>query len=383
MSARVLHVLTTTAGGLGQVVYAILDGLDRREFKVAAAFGPGYPMDQQFRARGIEVFPVRMRRGMNPMNLLGFLDLVRLLRRERFDIVHAHSSIAGVLARVAARLAGVPMVVFTLHGYATLDFDRSPLRPLFWTIEKLMDRCTDGYVAICQYVKDTWSGRKLVDPDRVAVIYNGVDPERLSQAVDTVRMRRELGVPETAPVIGTVGLHEVQKGTRFLVEAMPAVLREFPTCRLVLVGDGPLRAELEALVGRLGLGESVIFAGWRNDAATLLRLFDLFCLPSRMESFGLVMLEAFAHGKPVIATRTSGPCEVIADGKNGSLCDITAAALAAALTHAIQHPDEARKRAAQARLDLARYSMSHVAPQITSCLRQVRQQFSTPARQAA
>ena len=154
MSARVLHVLTTTAGGLGQVVYAILDGLDRREFKVAAAFGPGYPMDQQFRARGIEVFPVRMRRGMNPMNLLGFLDLVRLLRRERFDIVHAHSSIAGVLARAAAKVAGVPTVVFTLHGYATLDFDRSLLRPLLWTIEKLMDRCTDGYVAICRYVKD-------------------------------------------------------------------------------------------------------------------------------------------------------------------------------------------------------------------------------------
>ncbi|MGB4066599.1 MAG: glycosyltransferase family 4 protein [Nitrospira sp.] len=314
-----LHVLTTTAGGLGQVVYAILDGLDRREFKVAAAFGPGYPMDQQFRARGIEVFPVRMRRGMSLMNVLGFLDLVRLLRRERFDIVHAHSSIAGVLARAAAKLAGVPMVVFTLHGYATLDFDRSPLRPLLWTIEKLMDHCTDGYVAICQYVKNTWSDRKLVDPDRVTVIYNGVDPGLLEQFLDFAKVRRELGVTAGGPLIGTVGLHEVQKGTRYLIEAMPTVLREFPACQLVLVGDGPLREELEALTQRLGISESVTFAGWRKDAATLLRVFDLFCLPSLQEGFSVALLEAMAQARPIVATAVAGNPEAIVHRETGWL----------------------------------------------------------------
>lgn len=317
MSIRVLHVLTTTAGGLGQVVYDMVRGLDSPPFRVAVAFGPGYPMDQRFRDLGIPVYPVRMRRGLNPMNLLGFLDLLRLLRRERFDVVHAHSSIAGVLARVAARLAGTRLVVFTLHGYATLDFDRSPLRPLYWAIEKVADRCTDGYAAICRYVKDTWVARGLVTADRVAVIYNGVDQDRFPPVADSRGARQALGLPSDGPLIGTVGLHEVQKGTRYLIEAMATIVREVPECHLVLIGDGPLRQDLEALAQRLGIRESVHFLGWRNEAAQLMGLFDVFCLPSLQEGFSIALLEAMVQARPIVATGVAGNPEAVLHRETG------------------------------------------------------------------
>lgn len=339
---KILHVLTVTAGGLGQSVLSIVTGLDPARFDVAVCFGPGYPMDRRFTDAKIRTIPVRMARGLHPKNLLGFWDVYALLRRERFDIVHAHSSIAGVIARVAARLARVPLIVFTLHGYATLDYRRTWLRPVLWAVEKALDRCTDHYAAICRYVEHMWIVRGIVAPERMTVIYNGVDPEAVVRPVDTAALRRAIGVPREAPVIGTIGLLERQKGTEYLIRAMPAITEAFPDCHAVILGNGPLRERLEALARELGVASRVHCLGWRHDATDLLAVMDIFCLPSLREGFSVALLEAMAYAKPIVATAVAGNPEAVVDGETGWLIpSADPEALAKAVLYGLRHSDVA------------------------------------------
>ncbi len=316
---KVLHVLTTTAGGLGQSVLSMILGLDPKQFEVAVSFGPGYPMDQRFVDHGVHVFPVRMRRGLSLTNLLGFWDLYCLFRRERFDVVHAHSSIAGLLARLAARLAQVPVIIFTLHGYATLDYEQSSFRSLLWIVEKLLDRCTDYYVAICAYVERSWVQRGIVSSERVTVIYNGVDPESILRPIDQDQKRKSLNLSLKAPVIGTIGLLEPQKGTEYLIRAIPQVVESFPESRFVVIGDGPLYERLKKLAEELGISSYLYLLGWRDDATNLLGIMDIFCLPSLREGFSVALLEAMTYAKPIIATQVAGNPEAVSHGETGLL----------------------------------------------------------------
>jgi|SRR5579863_1975122 len=341
---KVIHVPTTTAGGLGRSVLLMAKGLDPARYEVSVAFGPGYPMDQWFVEAGFRVFRVRMRRGLHPVNLLGLWDLFRLFRRESFDVVHAHSSVAGVLARLAARLSGVPVVIFTLHGYASLDVRRSALRPFLWMVEKLMDRFTDYYAAICSDVEQTWIARGIVSPERVAVIYNGVDPETVCRPIDPDAKRAELNIPLNAPIIGTIGRLEPQKATDHLVRVFPSILSVFPDAHLVIVGNGPLYRRTCGLVGELGLSARVHLLGWREDATDLIAIMDVFCLPSLREGFSVALLEAMAHARPIVCTRVAGNPEAVADGETGLLVPVAdPAALSKALLELLREREIARE----------------------------------------
>lgn len=365
---KVLHILTTTAGGLGQSVLALLLHLDPQRFEITVAFGPGYPLDRKFAAEGIRVVPVRMRRGLRLTNLFGFWDLCRLLRKERFDIVHTHAPIAGFLGRVAAKLAGVRVVIFTLHGGSALN-DRSLLiRSLSRLVETLLDRCTDHYVAVSDYVRHRWLQRGIASPERVVRIYHGIVPPEKSDRAGAAGKRKRLGLAPEAFLVGTVGLLEKQKGTEGFVRAIPHVLEAFPACRFVVIGDGPLRGRLEAVAGDLGVSHAVTFAGWRDDAAELIGILDLFCLPSLWESFGLVLLEAMAHAKPVVATRVGGIPDVVVDGETGLLVPSEdPAALAKAIAYFLAHPEIAAEMGRQGtarlaeRFTLARMIEAHEA----------------------
>jgi glycosyltransferase involved in cell wall biosynthesis len=316
---KLLHVLTTTAGGLGQSVLSLVEQLDPERFEVTVAFGPGYPLDRKFIDRGIRVVPVRMKRGLKLINLAGLWDLYRLMRAERFDLLHAHSSVAGFLARLAARFAGVPAVLFTLHGYASIDYQHPLSRRFLGFLEKVLDRWTDYYVAVSRHVEQLWLQRGIVSPDRVSVIYHGIDFKSARRAADPALKKMSLGLPEEGPIVGTVGLLEAQKGTEYFIRAIPLILPSFPTAHFLVIGNGPLQGRLKELAEELGISRAIHFLGWRDDAAELIGTMDLFCLPSLRESLGLVLLEAMAHAKPIVATRVEGVPEVVVDGETGLL----------------------------------------------------------------
>lgn len=315
---RVLQVITSLAGGAGLNAYHLTRYLDRSRFDVDLAFGPGYPLDHQVAADGLTHHVLRWSRKANPFaTLLGTQDVVRLLRRERYDIVHAHCSLAGLAGRLAARWCGVPKIVFTVHAFASRPHQAAWKQRLALEIERRLDPYTDHYCVSTQIFHDQLLQKKIAETRRVSIIPLGI--ELASVALSREQARARLGLPNDAAVVISAGRLESQKGLRYLIEAWSAVRRDVPGAMLVLLGDGPLRGELESLAERLNVRESIYFTGWRTDANELLAAGDLFCLPSLWEAFGYVLLEAMAAGIPIVASDVDGIPEVLMQGRLGKL----------------------------------------------------------------
>lgn len=316
---KLLHVATTTAGGLGQSLLAITTGLNRARFDVQVAFGTGHPFDNAFCAAGIPVYPLALSRGMNPLRMaLCFLQLRKILKTQAFDIVHVHGSLAGILGRLAARVAKTPVIIAELHGYATRDPDGFLENTVFRWLEQRLDPITDAYVAVSAAVARAWVARGVTTAARVQVIHHGIDLDRFAcsaaatpSAVAAAKVK----------VIGTVCLLETRKGMLDLIEALPGVRDRFGAVQCWIVGEGPLKPALQKRLDEMRMTDAVRFLGWRDDIPQLMAQFDVFVLPSRRESFGLVFLEAMACRCPVVATRVDGIPEVVAEGVTGLLVD--------------------------------------------------------------
>lgn len=317
--SKILLVLTTTLGGTGLHAYHLAKDLNRSKFDVALAYGPGQPLDRDIEQLGVPVHHLSMVRSLSPFtNLRGLIRLYRLMRREEFDLVCSQCSIAGCLARVAAKMAGVPVSIFIIQLYASHDYVRPVKRRLYLWIERVMDWLTDHYVAVSSAMKEEGLRKRIVPQEKVSVIYNAIDLRSYDPA--SVRdARRSLGIDPGCRVVGTISRLERQKGIPYLLQAIALVRETVPDVRVLIVGDGPLRMQMEELAHEIGVAQNAIFTGWRRDTADLLACMDVFCLCSLWESFGFVLVEAMAMKRPVVATRVGGIPEVVEDGQTGFL----------------------------------------------------------------
>jgi glycosyltransferase involved in cell wall biosynthesis len=340
---RVLLLMTSTAGGVGLQNYFLARGLPRERFAVSVAFGPGYPFDGAFEALDVPVRRLSLSRRPSPLaNLRGFIEVLRLLRGGGFDVVCTSASIAGLVGRVAGRMMGVPVRLHVLHVYASRPYQSEWKRRLYRGIERWLDGFTTAYVAVSESAKRFGVDSGIMTADKVAVIFNAVE-RRAPGARPSLEIRRELGLRPDSRVVGTLGRLETQKGIRYLLSAVPAVLERHPDTEFVVVGDGPLRGELEALSRRLGVDGVVRFAGWREDVPEILGILDVFCLASLWETFGLVLAEAMFVSLPVVATRVDAIPEVVADNETGLLVPPRdPAALAAGISKLLADPALAR-----------------------------------------
>lgn len=239
-------------------------------------------------------------------DLRALWELVRVLRRERPDVVHTHTSKAGALGRVAAALAGVPVVVHTFHGHV-LDgyFPALPTR-VIRLAERALARLTTRVVTLSPALRDELCGRFAVAaPERFEVIPLGRDLEPFRRGAPG-RLRAELGLPADAPLVGAVGRLVPIKDVPLLVRAFARVAARRPDAHLVLVGDGPERPAVEDAVRARGLGGRVRLLGWRHDLPGIYADLDLLAVSSRNEGTPLAVIEAFAAGVPVVATRVGG-----------------------------------------------------------------------------
>lgn len=243
---------------------------------------------------------------------------------------------------VAARLAGVPVVVGALHALPGETAKESDLGHR--AVEHVSMRCMDAAIAVSEFTKRAWVERVRLDPRRIRVIHNGIDIEAFRPGRSPEDVRREIGLPPDAAVVGVTARLHPMKGHRHLLEAMPALLRTVPNAHLVLAGDGPLRGELGSLAGRLGVAGRVHFLGHRTDVADVTQTYDVAVLPSvSLETLGYVLMEAMALRKPVVASRFSGIPEVVQDGVTGTLVPRgDAPALAAAIGDLLTDAGKAR-----------------------------------------
>ncbi len=353
---RVLQVITRMVrGGAARVVLELLRGLPPGEFRqtlVCGAEGRPELLSEAARtgARRIEV-PELVREVRPGRDLAALLRLGRIFRDERPHVAHAHTYKAGILASVAARMSGVPAVVFTPHGHIFAPGASIPgvpeegwkLRALRW-VTRAAQSCAHRVTALSEADLRDQLELGLAPRSRYAVVSNGIDLARFEPAFGVAAAGPD------RPVIGAVGRFTPEKGHRYLVEALGPVRRRFPRARLVLVGFGELEPELRSQARRLGLGEAVAFPGER-ESAEVLSGFDLFVQPSLYESQGLAILEAMAAGRPVIATDVGGVRDAVRDGETGLLVPpADAAALARAIVRLAEAPELSASLAARARV---------------------------------
>ena len=345
---RIVHVITKLdVGGAQETAVRCCTGLLARGHDVTLVSGwhggEAGPMADKARAAGVDVVELpSLVRPIRPWSdVVALVTLVRLLRRLRPDVVHSHSSKAGVLVRVAARLAGVPVVCHTVHGWSFRDEQPRPIRWSVVVLERLLAAITTATVVVTTADLDLATRHRVGHRSRFSLIRSGVNLEAFRMA-DRRRARSLLGVGDE-PVVGAVQRLAAPKDARTLVEAVAKARTELPDLRLVVVGDGPERPRVERLVTDLGLEGAVHLLGARRDVADLVAGFDVAVLASRSEGLPRVVVELMAAGVPVVASDVGGVSEVVRPGETGWLVPPgDADALAAAIGAALRDPDARR-----------------------------------------
>jgi glycosyltransferase involved in cell wall biosynthesis len=318
-----------------------------------SADGPDVPVVE---AAGIPHFAVPMTRRITPIADLRCLwDLVRIMRREQFDVVHTHTPKAGLLGQLAARIAGVPTVANTLHGFYFHDDTKPWLRRFYIWMERVAANCSDTILSQNREDMATAVAEHIAKPEQLKWLGNGIDVARFDRRrlMDSSLedLRREIGIDAGAPVIGFVGRLVEEKGILDLLQAATTVIEAIPNAQLLIVGPydeekpDALRPDVAE---RYGVAANCRFVGMRNDMPELYALMDVLVLPSYREGFPRAPMEASAMGVPAMATDIRGCREAVVHGENGLLFPVgDADALAQSLIELLQD-DERRARMGEA-----------------------------------
>ena len=303
-------------------------------------------------------------RELSPLNDLATVRrLVALMRRERPHIVHTHMAKAGTTARLAARLAGVPIVVHTYHGHVFHSYF-SPLKTkLFLAIERALGAVTDRIVAVGETQRQELIQLGLAAAGKIVSIPLGLPLEPMLDAErERGRLRAELGLDAASPLVGIVARLVPIKAHEVFLTAAARIARDLPAARFVIVGDGERRAELEMLSASLGLAERVYFLGWRRDLRAIYADLDVVALCSLNEGSPVAIIEAMAAARPVVSTDVGGVSEVIEDSESGLLVPTRdAEALARAIVLVLSDPERGRRMGTAARAAVyPRYSVGRL-----------------------
>ena len=349
---RVLHVITRLiVGGAQENTMLTAALLDRRCFDVDVISGPQTGSEgsliEEVRQRGVQltILPDLVREVSPLCDLKALFKLAGLARRGRYDIIHTHSSKAGILGRWAGRMARVPVIVHTVHGWGHTDRQHPIVRGLYIALERLSQRLTDCLVVVSPRNTEKGLADGIATPDKYVTIRSGIELDRfLRPSRSRAEVRAELGIPAGAPVMGTVARLSPQKAPLDFVAAAAAVARAIPEAHFVFVGDGPLREQAEAAIAKAGLTTRFHLTGLRRDVPELLMAFDVFALSSLWEGLPRVLPQAMAAGLPAVVTAIDGNAEAVVDGVNGRLVPpADPAALAKAVVSLLHDPETARR----------------------------------------
>ena len=337
-------------GGAQTLLLDLVRCLDRRKFEIiiVSLRKPRAHVDA-LADSGATVVVLRGGK-YNPLKLV---SLVRLIRKERVEVVHTHLMGSRLLGVIAGRLGGAKKIFSHDHsGDEYLRRKNRLARRLIYPLDRLLMRFTDRILAVSKSVAEFNVNYKQIPGEKVLVINNWIDVDRFfPQSNHRGDFRQRWQIPEQAFVVGSVGRLSRQKGHCHLVEAASRILPKYPETIFVVVGEGEERAALVRLAQDLGVAQAFRLPGFIAEMERVYPVFDLFVLPSLYEPFGLVVLEAMAAGLPVVASATGGVVEIIEDRGNGLLVPPgDAAALAKGILYLLEHRDSvAESMAEQAR----------------------------------
>lgn len=326
MRAKVVHVITQLEfGGAQQNTLHTVANLDPERFEVVLASGPGGVLDDQARVLEQREHPVRVRffedlvREISPFrDLITFFQLYAFFAAERPAIVHTHSSKAGILGRFAARLAGVPLIVHTFHGFAFHERMHPWLKAFYAFTERLAGRCSTRLVFVSKANRAYAAAHGLCDPARFELIRSGIKLSNYPAGISDRKIKRaSIGVRRDPPLVISVANLKPQKNALDFLRVAEAVAKEVRQVSFLYIGDGPMRSRFEAVVLARKLSRVVTLLGWSKDVAEILAASDLFILTSLWEGLPRSLVEALKTGLPCVAYDVDGVGDVLEDGVNG------------------------------------------------------------------
>jgi glycosyltransferase involved in cell wall biosynthesis len=284
---------------------------------------PGGALIDLVQRHGMEVktFPSLVQ-PLHPLkDFKAIIDLTAHLMAKPYHVVHTHNSKAGFIGRLSAKLARVPVIVHTVHGFAFHQQEPPWRQFLFRNLERLASRWCDQMIFISQPLVDWALKERISCAGKMARIYSGIEMDRFHpvSVPEKQRMKGKWGLGEHDAVIGIVSKLWEGKGHALLIRAFKEIRKEKPQARLVIVGEGYLMESLKTLVSQLELSDAVIFTGFLEDIPQIIATFDVAVLPSYFEGMGRVLLEAMAMEKPVVGTRVGGIPDLIEQDLNGYL----------------------------------------------------------------
>jgi glycosyltransferase involved in cell wall biosynthesis len=352
----VVHLITRLElGGAQQNTLFCVEHHDRSRFAVQLWAGTGGMLDEEANAIAnaeVRIVPWLVH-PIAPLRDVGAVCRLASMLRD-VDLVHTHSSKAGILGRAAARLAGVPGIVHTVHGWSFNDTQPRATRRLYLEAERAAARFTDRIVCVSRFDRDRAIASGIGDAFQYRIVRSGIDRSLYAPPPGArARVRETLGAAPDDVVVGSIANFKPQKGPLDFVEAARRARSSDPRLRFFIAGDGELRPAAERAIAQAGLAGIVRVLGWRTDVAELLAATDVFLLTSLFEGLPRVVLQAMAAFVPVVATDTGGVAEVVVDGATGRLVPPGDPAAAAAAVIALAADADLRKRlalAAHARL---------------------------------
>lgn len=334
-------------GGGERYLELLFERLDRTQYRPLLICPEPGSFVGRMEARGVETHLVHLAPLFNPFALW---RLTRLLVQQRVTILQTHGARSNFYGRIAGRLAGVPVIISTVHN-SLKDYEVSAFTRKVYAAALRLTLSLDQRI-IC--VSDA-TRRDVIDEcsaaeAKVQVVHNGIDPSAFPAQPDRQKVRQELGLGQR-PVLVTIARLTDAKGHRYLLAALPSLLDRWPELCCLFVGEGELEDALQRMARELGVERACRFVGVRTDIADILAAADLFVLPSLSEGFPFVLLEALAMGCPVVASRVNGIPELIEEGKTGLLVPARDPhSLASAILKLLSDPAAASRMGAAGRM---------------------------------
>lgn len=316
---KILHVVQA-AGGVDRYIRMLLKYLDKEEFKNIMVCSQDFHKGDY---EGLVDFfeQIEMNRAIGVSDLKSIREVRKLIKKYNPDIIYAHSSKAGAIARVAD-IGLKNRRVYNPHGWAFNMRCSEKKKMMYVVIEKMAAPFCDKIICISDAEKQSALDKKICKEEKLQVIFNGVDIEAYENEMHGKVKRADLNIPDDAFVVGMVGRMSPQKAPDIFIRMARVIKNRVFNAHFVIVGNGSQEEEIRSYTENNGFSDRLHITGWVDDPMSYIEIFDVACLLSRWEGFGLALPEYMMAGKPIVASRADAIPDIIKDGKNGLLVDV-------------------------------------------------------------
>ena len=358
---KVLHIITRLANGGGDenTLYTI-KGLDSSRYDIDLMIGEENDpimMASLNLPEGVDLIQVKgLLRNISPYHdLLALLRIYRIIKAGKYDIVHTHIAKAGILGRLAARMAGVPIIVHGIHGTTFPDTIHPLKQRVFKNLERFVGRCTDFFIPVGEDMKEKYIQAGIASRDQYQTVYSGMELDRFTRAADYSKkkleeIRNSLNISQEQIVIGNVSKIQERKGFNYYLDLAQQITTNYDNVLFLVVGSGPIEEEIKRKSEEMGLNYKVIFTGYQTHVEDLFAIFDIKVLTSLWEGLPRVLVQAAAVGKPIVTFDVDGAWEIVEEGRNGFIVPMKDVdAMATKLEQLIEDEDLRKEMASYSR----------------------------------